>query len=90
METTSESFGADPAAGASNGYAAAAERGDAPLLPSGATHDASAMADLCDISMLFVRCKDGLSHRPEEFASAEDMGAAIDVTCAYLRRLAKG
>ncbi|PXW84557.1 allantoate deiminase [Ruegeria sp. P4] len=63
---------------------------NAPLLPSGATHDASAMADLCDISMLFVRCKDGLSHRPEEFASAEDMGAAIDVTCAYLRRLAKG
>ncbi len=63
---------------------------NAPLLPSGATHDASAMADLCDISMLFVRCKDGLSHRPEEFATAEDMGAAIDVTCAYLRRLAKG
>lgn len=60
----------------------------APLLPSGATHDASAMADLCDISMLFLRCKDGLSHRPEEYASAEDMAAAIDVTCAFLRRLA--
>ena len=48
-------------------------------LPSGATHDASAMADLCDIGMLFVRCRHGLSHRPEEFASAENMGVAIDV-----------
>ncbi|AHD02174.1 purine-cytosine permease family protein [Leisingera methylohalidivorans] len=34
LETTTENFGADPAAGASNGYGAAAERGDAPLLPS--------------------------------------------------------
>lgn len=34
METTSESFGAEPAGDVSNGYAAAAERGDAPLLPS--------------------------------------------------------
>ncbi|MDF1669533.1 MAG: M20 family metallo-hydrolase [Roseovarius sp.] len=48
-------------------------------LPSGATHDASAMSDLCDIGMLFVRCKDGLSHRPDEYASSEDMGKAINV-----------
>ncbi len=52
---------------------------DPVTLPSGATHDASAMADLCDIGMLFVRCRDGVSHRPEEFASVQDMGMAIDV-----------
>lgn len=44
------------------------------LLPSGATHDASAMADLCPISMRFVRCRNGVSHVPEEYASAGDMG----------------
>ncbi|MBO9436452.1 Zn-dependent hydrolase [Ruegeria sp. R13_0] len=54
-------------------------------LPSGATHDASAMADLCPVAMLFVRCRDGVSHRPEEFASSEDLGVAIDVLAEFLR-----
>ena len=59
----------------------------APRLPSGATHDASAMADLCPTSMLFVRCKDGLSHKPEEFASTEDMGAGIEAVARFLKRI---
>ena len=54
-------------------------------LPSGATHDASAMADLCPIAMLFLRCRDGVSHRPEEHASAPDMGQAIDAMGAFLK-----
>ncbi|MCE8545887.1 Zn-dependent hydrolase [Ruegeria pomeroyi] len=58
-----------------------------PLLPSGATHDASALADLCPIAMLFVRCRDGVSHKPEEFASAGDMGSAIAALAAFLRTL---
>lgn len=53
-------------------------------LPSGATHDASAMADLCPTAMLFVRCKDGLSHKPEEFATDNDMGAAIQAISSFL------
>jgi len=56
-------------------------------LPSGATHDASAMADLCPIAMLFVRCEAGVSHRPEEHATAADMGVAIEAICAFLRAL---
>ncbi len=53
-------------------------------LHSGATHDASAMADLCPIAMLFVRCRDGVSHKPEEFASADDMGLAISALAGFL------
>ncbi|MCE8518812.1 M20 family metallo-hydrolase [Ruegeria pomeroyi] len=53
-------------------------------LPSGATHDASAMADLCPMAMLFVRCRDGVSHKPEEYASASDLGRAIDALAAFL------
>lgn len=49
------------------------------VLPSGATHDASAMADLCPVAMLFVRCRGGVSHRPEEYAAPGDMGQAVDV-----------
>ena len=55
------------------------------LLPSGATHDASAMADLCPIAMLFVRCRAGVSHKPEEFASADDMGLAISALSEFLQ-----
>ncbi len=57
-------------------------------LPSGATHDASAMSDLCPIAMLFVRCKHGLSHRPDEHANAADMNAAVDAIAGFLASLA--
>lgn len=56
----------------------------APELPSGATHDASAMADLCPIAMLFLRCKGGISHNPAEYASAGDMGLAVSALAKFL------
>lgn len=56
-------------------------------LPSGATHDASAMADLCPIAMLFVRCRNGVSHTPDEFASSDDMSVAIRVIARFLAAL---
>lgn len=46
-------------------------------LPSGAGHDAQAMAKLCPAAMMFVRCKAGISHNPAEFASEADMGEAV-------------
>ncbi|WP_052465755.1 M20/M25/M40 family metallo-hydrolase [Phaeobacter sp. S60] len=55
-----------------------------PHLPSGPTHGASAMADLCPISMLFVRCLNGVSHRPEEFSASTDMDAAIPAIVHFL------
>ncbi|WP_417807708.1 M20 family metallo-hydrolase [Thioclava sp.] len=58
--------------------------GQAPDLPSGATHDASAMADLCPVAMLFVRCRGGISHSPAEYASNADMGAAVDALALTL------
>lgn len=47
-------------------------------LPSGATHDTSAMADLCPVGMLFTRCKDGISHHPSENVDPAAMSAAIE------------
>ena len=35
-------------------------------LPSGAGHDAVSVAQLTDVAMLFVRCRDGISHHPDE------------------------
>ena len=54
-------------------------------LPSGATHDASAMADLCPIAMLFVRCKEGRSHTPLESVTEEDMAASINTVADFLK-----
>jgi allantoate deiminase len=61
------------------GAAAARRTGRAFSLPSGAGHDAMAMAALCPVGMLFVRCRGGVSHTPEEFlaADAAQMGVAI-------------
>ena len=55
------------------------------LLPSGAGHDAMAMAELCPAGMLFVRCKDGISHSPLESMTAEDCDVAISVLLDFLR-----
>lgn len=53
-------------------------------LPSGATHDASAMSDLCPVAMMFVRCKGGVSHRPDEFVTDADLDTAIEAICRLL------
>lgn len=43
------------------------------FLPSGAGHDAMAMAALTDVAMLFVRCGNGgISHHPDETMTAAD------------------
>lgn len=59
-------------------------------LMSGATHDASAMADLCPMAMLFVRCRGGVSHHPDEWAEGDDMGVAVDVLRRTLIGMAEG
>ena len=41
-------------------------------LPSGAGHDAQAIAAITDIAMIFVPSVDGISHSPEEFTKPED------------------
>ena len=55
-------------------------------LPSGAGHDAMAMADLTEIGMLFVRCKDGISHHPAESMTAADAGVAARVLLRFLEQ----
>lgn len=56
-------------------------------LPSGAGHDAVSLAHLTDVSMLFVRCKGGVSHHPDESVREDDVAVAIDVVERFLREL---
>ncbi len=79
---------ADPVLSDRLSAAVATATGDpAPRLPSGATHDASAMADLCPIAMLFLRCRNGISHHPSEFAAPGDMAIAVEAIAAFLTGL---
>ncbi|MBA7933185.1 MULTISPECIES: allantoate amidohydrolase [Klebsiella] len=55
-------------------------------LPSGAGHDAIAIAERWPSAMLFVRCKGGISHHPAESVTADDVALAID---AYSRAVLK-
>jgi allantoate deiminase len=54
-------------------------------LPSGAGHDGLAMVALCPIAMLFVRCKEGISHSPAESMTTEDADIAVRVLVDFLR-----
>lgn len=54
-------------------------------LPSGAGHDAMAMAEIVPVGMLFLRCAGGISHNPAESVTAEDVTRAVAVTKALLR-----
>ncbi len=53
-------------------------------MPSGAGHDAVAMSKLTDISMLFVRCRGGISHNPAEAVAIEDVAVAIEALERFL------
>lgn len=51
-------------------------------LPSGAGHDAIAIAERWPVGMLFVRCAGGISHHPAESVMEKDVALAIQ---AYLK-----
>lgn len=54
---------------------------------SGAGHDAAFMARLCPSAMLFVPCRGGRSHCPEEWADAADLALAAEVLANTIMEL---
>ncbi|MEI6106149.1 MAG: allantoate amidohydrolase [Opitutae bacterium] len=57
-------------------------------LVSGAGHDGVVVSRLTPVAMLFVRCRGGLSHHPDEYAAPKDLGVALNVVINFLQRLA--
>ncbi|MBX9934125.1 MAG: Zn-dependent hydrolase [Methylobacterium sp.] len=55
---------------------------------SGAQHDACNLADTVPTAMIFVPCKDGISHNPAESATLADCTAGADVLLQTLVALA--
>lgn len=60
---------------------------DAPELMSGPFHDAMALSYACDYGMIFVRCKDGISHNPLEYSSYEDLALGAEVLYRTVNRV---
>ncbi|KIY23581.1 M20 family metallo-hydrolase [Mesobacillus subterraneus] len=58
-------------------------------LMSGPFHDSLAMSYVCDYGMIFVRCKDGISHNPKEFSSIEDISLGAELLYRTTVRMAE-
>ncbi|MDR6552700.1 M20 family metallo-hydrolase [Paenibacillus qinlingensis] len=59
-----------------------------PELMSGPFHDSLAMSYVCDYGMIFVRCLEGISHNPKEYASPEDITLGTELLYRTARRIA--
>jgi len=55
---------------------------------SRAYHDSLFMARIAPVAMLFIPCRGGISHRPDEYASPEWIGSGVHVLARTLAQLA--
>ena len=53
-------------------------------LPSGAGHDGMAVQAISDIAMLFVRCREGISHQPAESIREADAASGTEVLARFI------
>jgi N-carbamoyl-L-amino-acid hydrolase len=93
QSTSVELINADPPAacdanviGAITAAADAAELAHQEII-SRAYHDSLFMALVGPIGMIFIPCRNGVSHRPDEYASPEAIAAGCEVLAGTLARL---
>jgi N-carbamoyl-L-amino-acid hydrolase len=60
---------------------------DALVLPSGAGHDATQIATIAPIGMIFVPSRDGKSHCPEEWTDLEDVALGVQALARALLKI---
>ena len=94
LQATAQTVQQEPAAPCSRELSAILERAvrrhqpEVAALPSGAGHDAVMMAGITPVSMLFVRCKGGVSHHPAESVRQADIVVALKVILDFIHLLA--
>jgi ureidoglycolate amidohydrolase len=94
VAVTTELVNADPPATCDPGVLATLEEAAQAAgksykkMVSRAYHDSLFMARLAPIAMLFIPCRGGISHRPDEYASPESIGAGVHVLSRTLAALA--
>ena len=58
------------------------------IMDSGAGHDTAQLSRVVKAGMIFIPCKDGLSHCPEEYAEIYDISKGTAVLCKMVENLA--
>ena len=58
------------------------------MMVSRAYHDSLFMARICPTAMVFIPCRNGVSHRPDEFAAPEDIGRGVELLARTMAALA--
>ncbi len=56
-------------------------------IPSGAGHDAVMISRIAPVSMLFIRCQEGISHNPLEYVTSEDIEKSLEVCDNFVHEL---
>jgi hydantoinase/carbamoylase family amidase len=59
------------------------------VMESGAGHDVMNMSEKWPSSLIFIKCRDGLSHHPEEHATLEDLRIGVEILVGYLQTEAR-
>lgn len=78
----------DPALVATVKQASAALSFGCEVMVSRAYHDALFMARVCPTTMIFIPCRGGISHRPDEYAAPEAIASGVAVLAQTLALLA--
>ena len=60
------------------------------VMPSGAAHDTMCVADHVPCAMVFVPCRDGISHAPDEDADSADAALAAEIILNAIQSLTGG
>jgi len=56
---------------------------------SRAYHDSLFMAQICPTTMIFIPCRNGVSHRPDEYSSPAQIKTGVEVLANTMARLAE-
>ena len=59
------------------------------IMDSGAGHDTAHLSRVAPASMIFIPCKDGLSHCPEEYAEISDISKGTSVLFKMVENIAE-
>jgi len=96
LQYTFEVLNTDPPAQADKAIVEAIQEGakrfglSSKSMVSRAYHDSLFMAQLTRMGMIFIPCEGGKSHRPDEFASSDDIANGIKVLAYTMAKLAGG
>jgi N-carbamoyl-L-amino-acid hydrolase len=94
VKITTELVNADPPATCDTAILAVLEQSakaagkSCKKMVSRAYHDSLFMARIAPVAMLFIPCRGGVSHRPDEYASPEWIGSGVHVLARTLAELA--